>query len=337
MNILILILGFLFGSALQYAKLNRYNVISGMATLENYAVAKAIATAVGAGVIIIAIEIGLGFATYHIKPILVGGIAIGGIIFGAGMSILGYCPGTLPVSLGEGSVDALIGIIGGLTGGLIYTIILPSVQSILGPDLGSISLFTLIGQHHFIFYMVVIILGLSFVGLAFWLNKKEKAMDLKWLYSGIGLALINAVVFLTIGTNRIIGASTAYPYVADLLTGSTQNTYFQKIQGPGQWEVLFLIGAFVSGIVISLFRKEFKITLIHSNWKRYKGNSPRKRIIWSFIGGFILIIGARMAGGCTSGHILSGGMQLSVSSLIFAIFVFTGLLVTGKYFYRQSK
>jgi uncharacterized protein len=334
MNAVILLLGFLFGAILQYSKLNRYNVISGMATLENFAVAKAIAVAIGVGAVIIAIEVGLGLASFHFKPILLGGIVIGGIIFGAGMAILGYCPGTLPVSLGEGSVDALIGIIGGLVGGIVYTVIIPSVQNILGPDLGSISLYTLVGQHHFIFYLVDIILGAAFVWAAFWLNKKEKATDLKWLYSGIGLAVLNALVFLEVLTNRIIGASTAYPYVADVITGNTGNEYFSKIKGPGQWEVFFLAGAFISGIVISLLRKEFKITLIHSNWKKYKGNSAAKRIIWSFIGGFILIIGARMAGGCTSGHILSGGMQLAVSSLVFAVFVFGGLLLTGKYFYR---
>jgi hypothetical protein len=333
MNITIVVLGFLFGAILQYAKLNRYNVISGMATLENFAVAKAIAVAIGVGTVVIAAEIGLGFATYHIKPLLLGGIAIGGIIFGTGMAILGYCPGTLSVSLGEGSVDALLGITGGLAGGLIYTIVSPSVQSILGPDLGSISLFTLIGQHHFVFYLINILLGVGFIWMAFWLNRKEKATDLKWLYSGIGLALLNAVVFLEVLTNRIIGASTAYPYVADFITGTTGNSYFPKIQVPGQWEVLFLTGAFISGIVISLIRKEFKITIIHSNWAKYKGTSGSKRLIWSFIGGFILIIGARMAGGCTSGHVLSGGMQLAVSSLVFAVFVFAGLLITGKFFY----
>lgn len=336
MNIIIIVLGFLFGAALQYAKLNRYNVISGMATLENYAVAKAIATAIGVGVIIIAIEIGFGFASYHIKPILLGGIAIGGVIFGVGMAILGYCPGTLPVSLGEGSVDALVGIIGGLVGGFVYTVILPSIQNILGPDLGTVSLFTLLGDHKIIFYALDFILGAAFIAIAFWLNKLENAPDLKWLYSGIGLALLNAVVFLTVGTNRIIGASTAYPYIADLAAGSTQNSYFTKIQAPGQWEVLFLTGAFLSGLVISLFRKEFKITLIHSNWEKYKGNSVSKRLIWSFFGGFILIIGARMAGGCTSGHVLSGGMQLAASSLLFAVFVFGGLLITGKYFYKSG-
>ena len=252
------------------------------------------------------------------------------------MAILGYCPGTLAISLGEGSIDALFGIAGALFGGFVYTILLPSMQNILGPDLGSFSLYTLLGQHHFVFYLVDIIIGASFVWSAFWLNKKEKANNMKWLYSGIGLALLNAVVFLSVGTNRIIGASTAYPYVADLITGTTNNSYFPKVQGPGKWEVLFLTGAFISGIVISLFRKEFKITLIHSNWEKYKGNSAAKRIIWSFIGGFILIFGARMAGGCTSGHILSGGMQLAVSSLVFAVFVFGGLLITGKYFYKYK-
>ena len=334
MNTTILVLGFLFGAILQYAKLNRYNVISGMAKLENLAVAKAIAVTIGVGAVILAVEIGLGFASYHLKPLLLGGIVFGGIIFGVGMAILGYCPGTLSVSLGEGSIDALIGVIGGLVGGFVYTLVIPFIHSLLGPDLGSISLYTLIGSSPVLFYLLNFIIGGAFVWIAFKLNSIEKAKDLKWLYAGVALAVLNAIVFLPAISNRPIGASTAYPYIADLLIGTTQNNYFTKIQEPGHWEILFLVGAFVSGIVISILRKEFKITLIHSNWKRYKGSSVSKRLIWSFIGGFILIFGARMAGGCTSGHILSGGMQLSVSSLVFAFFVFVGLLITGKYFYK---
>ncbi len=119
MTIMILVFGFLFGGILQYAKLNRYNVISGLATLENFAVAKAIAVAIGIGAILVNIEIGLGFASYHIKPLILGGIVLGGLIFGTGMAILGYCPGTLAISFGEGSADAFIGIIGGLSGLLI--------------------------------------------------------------------------------------------------------------------------------------------------------------------------------------------------------------------------
>ncbi|PJA96596.1 MAG: transporter [Ignavibacteriales bacterium CG_4_9_14_3_um_filter_34_10] len=335
LTILILILGFLFGSILQYAKLNRYNTISGLATIENFAVAKAIAVAIGTGIILINIEIGLGLASYHIKPLILGGVILGGFIFGSGMAILGYCPGTLPVSLGEGSLDALIGIIGGLFGGLIYTLVLPSIQGILGPDFGTISLNSIIGNN-FIFYFLAIILGALFIWIAFLIHKKENVKDLKWLYAGIALAVLDVITFSTVVTDRPIGASTTYPYLCDYSFGLIHNNYFEKIQKPGSWELIFLFGAFLSALIISVVKKEFKLTLIHSNWKKYKGSSPFKRILWSFIGGFILIIGARMADGCTSGHILSGGMQLSISSLIFAVFVFIGLLVTGKYFYKKN-
>jgi len=334
MVIMILVSGFLFGSILQYASLNKYNVISGMATLENFAVAKAIAVAIGVGAIILNIEILSGFASYHVKPLILGGIIIGGLVFGTGMAILGYCPGTLAISLGEGSLDALIGIIGGMAAGLVYTLLAPSISTILGPDLGAISLNSIIGTN-FIFYLLLLVIGGIFIGASFWLHKIEKGKDFKWLYTGIALAILNGIVFLTATFNRPIGASGTYPYLADLLTGTVNNDYFIKIQKSGSWEVIFLSGAFLAGLIISLIKKDFKITLIHSNWEKYKGSSAIKRILWSFIGGFLLILGARIAGGCTSGHIISGGMQLAISSLLFAVFVFAALLITGKVFYKK--
>ena len=333
----IFILGFLFGAILQYAKLNKYDTISGLAILKNLAVAKAILMAIGVGAILLSIEIGLGFASYHTKPLIFGGIMLGGLIFGTGMAILGYCPGTLPVSLGEGSLDALIGILGGLVAGLVFTILLPSIHGILGPDFGDITLKSLFGGNLILFFVLVFIISGIFIALSFWLHRIEKVKDLKWLFAGIGIAILNAIVFLTIVTDRLLGASTAYPYIGDLLTGTTSNDYFSKIKGPGQWELIFLAGSFFSGVVLSLIRRDFKLVLIHQNWKKYKGDSKYKRIIWSFVGGFLIIIGSRMAGGCTSGHIISGGMQLAASSLLFAFFVFIGLLVTGRLFYRTDK
>jgi len=336
MTFLILFFGFLFGAILQYAQLNRYNTISGMAMLTDLRVAKAIAIAVGLGAILLSIEIGLGFAGFHAKPMILGGIAIGGLIFGVGMAILGYCPGTMAISLGEGSMDALVGIIGGLLGGIVYTVLLPSIKPILGPDFGVITLKTIIPDSNMLYYLLTFIIGAIFIAAAFWMQKIEKTKDFKWLTAGVGLAILNLVVFLTATTNRPIGASTSYPYVADLLTGITANDYFAKIKGPGNWELIFLAGAFLSGLLLSLFRGDFKFTLIHLNWKLYKGGSSTKRIIWAFVGGFILIFGARMAGGCTSGHVISGGMQLAVSSLVFGVFVFAGLLITGKLFYGRA-
>ena len=334
MTYLILLFGFLFGAILQSARLNKYNTISGMARLEDYTVAKAIAVAVGVGAILLSIEIGLGFASFHVKPLLMVGIGFGGLIFGAGMAILGYCPGTLPVSLGEGSMDALVGIIGGICGGIVYTLIQPSIQGMLGPDMGKHSLESAMGGGS-LYYILVFAFGFLLVGIAFLLNKIERKKSYNWLFAGIGLAVLNCIVFLTAVSDRPIGASTTYPYVGDLLTGLTINNYFTAIEKPGSWELIFLTGAMLSGLVGSLIRKDFKIQLIHSGWSKTQGKSKSKRIIWAYIGGFIMLIGARMAGGCTSGHVISGGMQIAVSSLLFGAFVFAGLLVTGKYFYRK--
>lgn len=335
MNILTFTFGILFGGILQYARLNKFNTISGLALLKDFAVAKAILIAMGVGAILINVEIGTGIASYHTKPLILGGIVLGGIIFGSGMAILGYCPGTLPISAGEGSVDAMIGILGGLSGGLVYTIVLPYLNEILGPDFGNTSLKTLFPENMTWFYILVFLIASFFILLSFWIHKIEKSKNTKWVVAGIALAILNAIIFLKFTSDRPIGASTTFPYAIDSLFGITNNAYFSKIKASGHWELIFLSGAFFSGLVFSLIRKDFKFVLIHDNWRTYKGGSVIKRIIWSFAGGFLIIFGARMADGCTSGHIISGGMQFALSSYVFAIFVFAGLIITGRFFYRE--
>lgn len=267
---------------------------------------------------------------------MLGGIILGGLIFGSGMAILGYCPGTMAISVGEGSLDAFIGILGGFIGGVVYTLILPVIQPILGPDYGAISLHTLV-INKALFFIVVTVLGAIFIALAFYLQKIDKNNNKKWVFAGSALAALNLLVFSSDLTNRPIGASTTFPYLGDVIFGCTNHAYFSKIQMPGNWEMKFLAGAFLAGLLLSLIQKDFKIKLLHENWLKYKGHTKYKRVIAAFAGGFILIFGARMAGGCTSGHIVSGGMQLAVSSLTFAVFVFAGLLITGKLFYKKKQ
>lgn len=83
-------------------------------------------------------------------------------------------------------------------------------------------------------------------------------------------------------SDRPIDASTAFPYVIDLLTGVTNNNYYSKIEAPGNWELFFGLGAFPTNLIIKLIKKDFKITLIHSNWKRFIGSSAIKRIVLGF-------------------------------------------------------
>jgi len=335
-TLLILLAGFLFGTILQRAKLNKYNTISGMATLEDYTVAKAIAVAVGFGALLYALETGLGLASFHIKPLLLTGIIVGGLIFGTGMAVLGYCPGTLAISLGEGSLDALAGIIGGLFAGLLYNLFGSELSSFLGPDLGKISISSLLGDG-VLYYSISILIGLLFIAVAFWLNRKERKPGFRWLYAGVLLAILDGVVFMTKVFDRPIGASTSYPFLAGRIVGLEESGYFAGTLKSGRFEVFFLAGALLAGLSMSLYHKTFKLTWIHERWASYKGNNVAVRIAWAFLGGFLIILGARMAGGCTSGHVISGGMQLAVSSLMFGLFVFVGLLLTGKLFYRKKQ
>lgn len=335
MTILIIFLGFLFGLFLQYAKVNTYNSISGMAVLKDFTVAKTIATAMAIGAVLLSIAIGMGYADFHIKPFIAGSVIIGGLIFGTGMAILGYCPGTLPVSLGQGSVDALIGILGGLAASVLYTVLSPSIHGTLGPDLGKIALSTMLDAGPIVYYFIVGIIAVILIAAAFWLQRIEKKKDLKWFFSAAGIAGVAVTIFIV--SDRVLGASTFYPYVADQLTGLTDNDYYIKqVAQSGFYEMKFLAGAFLSGLVYSLVKGEFKIRLLQENWIRMKGKSSAGRIFWAFTGGFLLLFGARLAGGCTSGHIISGGMQLAVSSWVFALFVFAAFLLTGKAFYRVA-
>lgn len=337
MDYTVLLFGFLFGFAMQYANLNRFNTISGMATLEDFTMAKTMGFAIGLGTILIALDVGFGLAEYHVKPLVPIANISGGLIFGVGMAVLGYCPGTLPISLGQGALDALVGIIGGLLGGLVFTLSYDSISPFFGENYGNISVYSLTKDTPALFYTIALLFGVALMYFAFWLHKKEQGKNYKWLVTGIAFAIINGVMILSAFLGRPIGASTAYPYAADVITGQVNNTYFEMISGPGSWELVFLIGAFFAGLLPAIYKKEYRLSFVQERWSYYFGESLMPRVKWAFIGGFLLIFGARIAGGCASGHILSGVMQMGMGSLLFALVTFIAFFATGKYFYKGAR
>jgi uncharacterized membrane protein YedE/YeeE len=159
----------------------------------------------------------------------------------------------------------------------------------------------------------------------------------KTFFVGSVIGLLNVLVTNIYLADRPIGASTSYPFMAGVLFNLQNDTYFHEINKAGSWELFFIAGAFVGAFIGAQFFKHFKIQAVPDLWCELKGSSKTKRLCWAFIGGFVLIFGARMADGCTSGHILSGGMELAVSSLVFAVFVILSLLAFAKYFYGGKK
>ena len=70
-------------------------------------------------------------ATLHVKPFHYGGILLGAVLFGAGMTILGYCPGTTVAACGEGRRDAMIGVLGMFIGAAAYVLGYPWVEPLV--------------------------------------------------------------------------------------------------------------------------------------------------------------------------------------------------------------
>ena len=324
--------GFLFGAILQFARLNCFDTIAGMAVLKDFSIAKTIAFTIGLGILLFQAEMQLGWVDYHVKPFLLTGVIAGGLIFGVGMALLGYCPGTVVISLGQGRLDAFVGVIGGLCGSLVFAGVYPWLAPLLGPDLGKISVRHLVHNPD-LYGVISTALALLFMGIALFLQRLQR-QGWRWLYAAVGLALLNALLTTSWATGRPIGASSAFPFAAMVLTGMEGAAYWQKIESAGSWELLFLFGALLAGFAFALAGRRFQLSSVPDLWVRYHGSSFGKRFFWAFVGGFFLLFGARTAGGCTSGHIISGGMQLALSSLVFAAMVFASFLATGYYFYR---
>ncbi|MBN2565034.1 MAG: YeeE/YedE family protein [Candidatus Eisenbacteria bacterium] len=104
-----LLAGVVFGFLLQRGGVTRYEVIIGQLLLEDHTVARVMLAAVVVGSLGVHALRSLGLAELHPKPGSLGSSVVGGLIFGAGFAVLGYCPGTMAGAIGQGSMDALLG------------------------------------------------------------------------------------------------------------------------------------------------------------------------------------------------------------------------------------
>jgi uncharacterized membrane protein YedE/YeeE len=113
----------------------------------------------------------LGMVKLNIKTTLVGANLIGGIIFGIGWGLLGYCPGTQIGALGEGRWDAMWGIAGMLAGGLFFAEMYPLLQTTVMTwgNFGKITVPQILGIPH---WFVIIPMVAGGVLLFRWFEKK---------------------------------------------------------------------------------------------------------------------------------------------------------------------
>lgn len=180
-------------------------------------------------------------------------------------------------------------------------------------------------------------------------------MTLDWRTGGLMLGLVFFAAVLLV---KPIGVSTQFVIldgiVADAVNPglvtpvddgfTSTNAYLAKSGGkyakavanPLNYGFVFVIAMIVGGFLSARMFGSDRDRSVPELWKANFGDSPAKRYLAAFAGGFIALYGARLAGGCTSGHMMSGMMQTSLSGYIFALGAFAAAIPLSRALFKKE-
>ena len=166
-----LVTGIFFGFFLQKGCVLRYDKQLGALRLMDMTIVKFMLSTVLVGMVGIYLLKDLGLVKLSIKSTDLGANIIGGLLFGAGWGLLGYCPGTSAGALGEGRWDALWGIVGMLVGAAIFAEVYPALKTniLTWGNLGKITLPQVLGVSH---WVIVPVMTVGALVLFWWFEKK---------------------------------------------------------------------------------------------------------------------------------------------------------------------
>lgn len=123
-----LLVGIVMGALIQRVGASSPRMILASLRLQNLAIIKFMATTIAVGAVLVYLLSLFMPMHFDIKPTYVVGVGIGGLIFGAGFALAGYCPGTCVVGAAEGRRDALVALLGGVVGALVFTLVYTSIE-----------------------------------------------------------------------------------------------------------------------------------------------------------------------------------------------------------------
>jgi len=166
-----MITGILFGFLLQKGRVLRYDKQLGALRLMDMTIVKFMFSSVLVGMVGVYLLADLGLARLSIKPTVLGANIIGGLLFGAGWGLFGYCPGTAVGAVGEGRWDALWGILGMLCGAALFAEAYPALKSTVMTwgALGKLTLPQVLGVNRWIVIGALVVGG---VAMFRWFEKK---------------------------------------------------------------------------------------------------------------------------------------------------------------------
>jgi hypothetical protein len=158
---------------------------------------------------------------------------------------------------------------------------------------------------------------------------------------GTAIGVLSWFSFATV--DKPIGITTAFEYTAAIATSAVApdtaqtNPYYSAPEKSPKinWEWMLVLGVFAGAFASSKLSGDRRPVVVPARWAERFGTTASTRFAGAFIGGALIMIGARLAGGCTSGHGISGALQLAVSSWVFLITIFTSGVIAAMVLYGR--
>lgn len=142
----------------------------------------------------------------------------------------------------------------------------------------------------------------------------------------IGLLNIGSLLM----SKKPLGASTSYMKLGGMILSFfrkeqvERNEYYKKYKLTLDWGIMLVIGIVLGSLISAMLSGSFEVRAVPAMWAQEISADPVMRFLIALIGGIFLGVGSRWAGGCTSGHGISGTGLLSVISWVAAIAFFIG-------------
>lgn len=151
--------------------------------------------------------------------------------------------------------------------------------------------------------------------------------------AGAGIGILSCFAFML--SDRPMGCSTAFVKARGLIgkvinpLGVKNKEYYQEIVPQVDWAFMIIPGIITGAFISAYISGQFHFFWIPSDWGETFGYNKVLRITVAVAGGILLSLGARWAGGCTSGHGINGSIQMSLASIITACCFFIGGIATA--------
>jgi len=158
---------------------------------------------------------------------------------------------------------------------------------------------------------------------------------------GAALGVLSWVAFASAG--RGLGITSPFEqaaaFLAQLAAPSRLTDYLaapdKKLEVGWEWAVV--VGVFLGALLSSTLSRDRATERIPQLWRRRFGDSEARRLTGAFAGGLLMMVGARFALGCTSGHGITGALQLAVSSWAFLVVMFGAAVLVAKMLFGRTR